>query len=178
MAKFKGKYRIESIRLKGHDYGSDGAYFITICTHRKRNFFGFITEGIVYLSEIGLLAKKFWEEIPIHFPHAILDEFVIMPDHMHGIIILKSSSPSGVMNNICDGERGVEKIQPKPGSIPVIVGSFKSVVTKFARKMNADFRWQTGYHDWVIRSSEHLQNTRKYVLDNPYVWSEKKDTFL
>ncbi len=88
MAKFKGKYRIESARLKGYDYSSEGSYFITICAHKMQHFFGHIENEKMHLNEIGKLAEKFWKEIPEHFPRAILHEFVIMPNHMHGIITL------------------------------------------------------------------------------------------
>lgn len=82
------KYRIESTRLQSWDYGSNGAYFITICTINRKHFFGNIQDGKMHLSEIGLLAEKHWLEIPQHFPFVSLGNFVVMPDHTHGILII------------------------------------------------------------------------------------------
>jgi putative transposase len=86
--KFKGKYRNETFRAQWWDYNSNGAYFITICTQNRVNYFGEIQDGQMILSEIGKLVHQFWMEIPNHFPHIRLGEFVIMPDHMHGILLL------------------------------------------------------------------------------------------
>lgn len=86
--KFQNKYRIASARLQTWDYGWNAAYFVTICTKNKECFFGNIVDGNMHLSETGIIAHKFWMEIPNHFPFAPLGEFIIMPDHMHGIIII------------------------------------------------------------------------------------------
>ena len=87
-ALFRNKYRIGSIRYRGFDYSSPGKYFITICTKNKLPYFGKIENGIMILSDPGLIANKCWQEIPNHFPFIELDEFFIMPDHLHGIIII------------------------------------------------------------------------------------------
>jgi len=86
--KFQNKYRIASARLQTWDYGWNAAYFVTICTQNKECFFGNIIDGKMHLSETGNIAQKFWIEIPNHFPFTRLGEFIIMPDHMHGIIII------------------------------------------------------------------------------------------
>ncbi|WP_298396842.1 transposase [Flavobacterium sp.] len=86
--KFKNKYRIPSTRLQTWDYSSNGAYFITICTKNREHFFGNIQNGIMQLSEIGILAKQYWMEIPNHFPFIELGNFVVMPNHVHGILII------------------------------------------------------------------------------------------
>ncbi len=91
--KFKGKYRNETFRAQWWDYNSNGAYFITICTQNRVHYFGEIQDGQMFLSEIGKLVYQFWMEIPNHFPHIILGEFVVMPDHMHGILILDRNVP-------------------------------------------------------------------------------------
>ena len=90
-ALFMNKYRIGSKRLKGFDYSSPGKYFITICIKNKITYFGKIENEEMILSELGEIAEKFWLEIPDHFPSIELDEFIIMPDHMHGIIIIRQS---------------------------------------------------------------------------------------
>jgi REP element-mobilizing transposase RayT len=86
--KFKGMYRSETFRAQWWDYNSNGAYFITICTQNRVHYFGEIQDGQMILSEIGKLVHQFWMEIPNHFPHIRFGEFVVMPDHMHGILIL------------------------------------------------------------------------------------------
>ncbi len=88
MEHFAGKYRIASSRLRGWDYASDGAYFVTICTADRKHFFGEIVDSRMQFSDMGRLAETHWRAIPQHFPFAALDAFVFMPDHMHGIIIL------------------------------------------------------------------------------------------
>jgi len=84
--KFKNKYTIASSRLPGYDYSQNGMYFVTICTKGHEEFFGRIEDGEMVLSEIGIVANKFWQEIPKHFPFVILDEFVVMPNHVHGVL--------------------------------------------------------------------------------------------
>jgi putative transposase len=86
---FKNKYRIEPCRLKGHDYSNGSRYFITICTHGKAIWFGNILNQQMILSEYGQIAKKLWQELPAHFSFVSLDEYVIMPDHVHGTNVPK-----------------------------------------------------------------------------------------
>lgn len=88
--KFQNKYRIESRRLKNWDYRNNGAYFITICTQNREHFFGKIIDKNMILNEIGLFANDFWAEIPNHFPFVELGNFQIMPNHMHGILIINN----------------------------------------------------------------------------------------
>ncbi len=88
MDNYQNKYRIASARLEGYDYGRNGAYFITICTKDRRHFFGEIVNGEMQLSAVGELAKIFWLEIPQHFPFVRLANFVVMPNHTHGILIV------------------------------------------------------------------------------------------
>lgn len=87
MSLYKNKYRIESSRLKKWDYSAPGHYFITICTKDRKCLFGNVTRGKMILSEMGKIAEQYWREIPDHFNHVKLDEFVVMPNHIHGIII-------------------------------------------------------------------------------------------
>jgi len=86
--KFQNKYRIPSARAAWWDYGDNASYFVTICTANKNHWFGQIKNGVMILSETGKLAEDCWNEIPQHFPHVVLDAFVIMPNHVHGIITI------------------------------------------------------------------------------------------
>ncbi|RYD76098.1 MAG: transposase, partial [Sphingobacteriales bacterium] len=85
---FRNKYRIDSARLKEYDYSRNGMYFITICTHEMVCYFGEIQDRKIILNETGKIAHKYWQEIPQHFPNCKLDEFIVMPNHVHGILIL------------------------------------------------------------------------------------------
>src|SRR5438034_634140 len=88
MTLYQNQYRVETTRLKGWDYASAGWYFVTICTREKQCIFGEMRKGLMMLSPIGEAARDCWVEIPWHFPHACLDEFVVMPNHMHGIVVM------------------------------------------------------------------------------------------
>ncbi|MBK7849604.1 MAG: transposase [Bacteroidetes bacterium] len=103
--KFRNKYRSESARLKNWDYGSNGAYFITICTKNREHFFGEIDPETqtMQLNQIGKLAEQFWLEIPVHFPFVELGEFVVMPNHTHGVLIIDKNETNGFGN---DGKLG------------------------------------------------------------------------
>jgi putative transposase len=85
---FKNKYRIDSARMNGYDYSHDGVYFVTICTHEKKICFGNVADGKMVLNELGLLADKYWLEIPQHFKNVILNEHIVMPNHVHGIVVI------------------------------------------------------------------------------------------
>jgi len=95
MAKYKNKYRIESARLQSWDYGANGAYFITICTKNRAHFFGNISDGHLKLSAMGHIANSCWYEIPNHFPFVELGAHVIMPNHVHGIVIINKTDTDG-----------------------------------------------------------------------------------
>lgn len=89
MEEYHNKYCVKSARLKNWDYSSQGHYFVTICAKDRASYFGRVIGGIVELSDIGGAAQECWKNIPAHFPHVELDEFVVMPNHVHGIIIIK-----------------------------------------------------------------------------------------
>ena len=104
--KFRDQYRVSSIRLPNWDYGSNAVYFITICTQNREFYFGKITEGKMNLSESGKMANHIWYEIPKHFSFVLLDEFVVMPDHIHGIIIINKSITDCHVGGSDDGNGG------------------------------------------------------------------------
>ena len=88
---FRNKYRNESVRLNSHDYSSGGTYFITLCTHMGMSYFGNISNGKMILSDSGKIAHNLWNEVPEHFSFVSLDEFVVMSNHVHGIVIIGSA---------------------------------------------------------------------------------------
>ena len=180
MKKFKNKYRIESFRLKSWDYRNDGSYFITIKTEDKKHFFGKIKDKIMHSNEIGELAEKFWMEIPEHFPFIELGSFVVMPNHTHGILIIENGTSHDKLQSendlqshkTSDIKKRMSEISPKAGSISTIIRSYKSVVSKHARKINPSFGWQAKFHDHIIRNSRSFERIQNYIVDNPENWDE------
>jgi REP element-mobilizing transposase RayT len=153
-----------SIRIPGYDYTQPGVYFVTVNTYNRRPLLGRIQANIVRLSRLGRLVRARWAEIPAHFSHVGLDEFVIMPDHIHAVLVLRSQgSPKA---------SGAEEQfgHPTAGSIPTIVRSFKGACTRHVRRALADSRyrlWQDGYYERVIRSEREWDRIRSYIRANP-----------
>ena len=177
MKKYNNKYRIESVRLKNWDYRNNGAYFITINTGNRKHFFGEIINSEMQLSPIGEYAENFWMEIPKHFPFVELGNFVVMPNHTHGILIINNTDSvmdKSLQCNDCTGNQYYSDISPKSGSISTIIRSYKSVVSKHARLLNPEFNWQPKFHDHVIRNSESFERIQNYIENNPSNWKEDK----
>jgi putative transposase len=174
---FRNKYRIEPCRLKGHDYSKGGRYFVTICTDNKTKCFGHILNNQMVLSDSGQIAKKLWYELPEHFPFVSMDEFVVMPDHIHGIIIIDPQpKPQSQPQQQSQPQPQIpttgfiSSISPKHGSLASVIRSYKSAVSKYWHPTIRDFSWQSGYHDHLIRSGNELKRIRKYIIDNPINW--------
>ncbi|MDR9399065.1 transposase [Salibacter sp.] len=164
MTNHRKKFKDETNRLKNWDYGSNAAYFVTICTADRNHFFGEIKNTKMYLSDIGQVANQYWSEIPDHFPFVKLDAFVIMPDHIHGIIIIdKQIHPN-------DSVIQPNKFGPQSQNLGSIVRGFKTGVTKYARMNDIEFKWQSRYHDHIIRNEKSFYRIRKYIIDNPKNW--------
>jgi REP element-mobilizing transposase RayT len=170
--KFKNKFRIETTRLKDYDYSSNGAYFITLCADKFKQYFGKIENERVFLSVSGVFAEQCWREIPDHFPFIQIDEFVIMPNHVHGIIIIDSAPCRDVAGNVSTEIKndGMSKISPKKGTISSVIRSYKSAVTKAGNANKLPFKWQSGFYEHVIRNNDDLQLTREYIVNNPMKW--------
>jgi putative transposase len=178
------RYRNNSLRYAGRDYSLPGKYFVTICTANKTQWFGNVLNSKMHLSEIGHIASQIWYEIPVHFPFISLDAIMVMPDNIHGIIVINRSivpltagavqAPPLPRNDETHQENvTMSSISPKPGSLSVIVRSYKSAVTKHAHKSDSHFSWQRGFHDNIICTSGQLSRIRKYILDNIRNWHRK-----
>jgi len=178
MGLYQNKYRIESIRLTNWDYSNPGKYFVTICTKNRKCLFGKINDGKMLFNDIGSIANKFWAEIPVHFPNVELDEFVIMPNHVHGIVVILHSrrdvacnvstpiAPNTQINNF------MSSISPKKQSLSTIIRSFKSAVTNWCTLNNyKDFKWQERFYDEIIRNEISLIRIREYIRKNPLNWN-------
>ncbi len=201
MDKFKNKYRIPSARLQSWDYSANGAYFITICTKNRQHFLGEIVEtpnlgvsnnnnnlgvSTMQLNELGQLAEQYWLQIPSHFPFIELGNFVVMPNHTHGILIVDKpividvAIPTVNMPNVETPNLGVsttiggknEKWQLY--TIGLIINQYKRIVTINARKTHAGFGWQPRFHDHVIRNAQSFENIQNYIANNPSSWDKDK----
>jgi len=181
--KFHNKYRISSTRLQNWDYGWNASYFITICVKNRKHFFGEILDGEMQLSDIGEYANQFWNEITNHFPFVTLDAFVVMPNHIHGIVIIDKPGDGKKLSNDAPDDAMVNtnpiyphknqqmaNISPKPGSLSTIIRSYKSVVTKNARQIHPDFVWQSRFNDHIIRNDISFQRIKNYIINNPRNW--------
>ncbi len=193
---FKNKYRIPSARLPGWDYSRNGNYFVTICVRNRECVFGKIEHGSAILSEIGNIAVHCWLDIPKHFPFVKLDEFIIMPNHVHGIKVIdhidneiminpnRSSRDAAcnVSTTACNvsttntNTTQFSRISPKRGSLPSIIRSYKSAVTKLVNNKfsTLTFAWQSRYHDRIIRNEKELFHVRNYINQNPIRWDENE----
>ena len=169
MALFKDKYRIESSRLKGWDYRNPGYYFVTICTGGRKHYFGHIARGDMYLLPIGEIAAQYWHGIPEHHTGIELDEFVVMPNHIHGIIVIRGNVETFHGTSLpTTGKPTMSEISPKAGSLGIVMRSYKSAVSRWAGlNGHTDFAWQTRYHDHVIRDENSLDKIRQYIVNNP-----------
>ncbi len=199
MSKFKNKYRIESSRLKNWDYGSNGKYFVTICTKNMECYFGDIvsvdtivpidsiaeTQNFALLQSdqldqlyqsrklyehrytpIGQIAFDYWKEIPNHFPFVIPDEFIIMPNHVHGIISINKPIREKWQPN---------KFGPQSQNLGSIIRGFKAAVKKYSTLKNINFEWLPRYYDTVIRGEKRLNAVRQYIINNPAKWLENEN---
>ena len=177
--KFQNNYRISSARLQSWNYGNNGAYFITICTQNREHYFGKIINREMHLNEIGKLAEQYWIEIPNHFPFVELGNYVVMPNHVHGIVIINKINDN-VETRHClvstdetnqNKTIGQTRFQNQgKNTISSIIGSYKSIVTKMSRNIHADFGWQSRFHDHIIRNAQSFENIQDYILENPNKW--------
>lgn len=164
MSLYKNKYRVESARLKGWDYSSNGYYFLTICTKNRKHYFGEIVDSKMDLNAIGILTENFWKKIPEYSPYVSLDAFVIMPNHMHGILVIDEPHVETPKLGVSTNKHW------KSGTIGVIINQFKRICTINARKINPDFAWQPRFYDHIIRDEESLENIQNYIHKNPQMW--------
>ena len=165
MTLFQGKYRRTSLRLSGWDYTQDGFYFVTVCTRKQGCFLGEIKDGLMRLSEIGNIIAEEWQKITEVRENVLLDQWVVMPNHVHGIIQINHSV--GATRRVAPTPIG-----PVSGSIGAIIGQFKSITTKRIKKIDDTINsiWQRNYYEHVIRDDFDLNRIREYINNNPVQW--------
>lgn len=186
------RHHRQSIRLRGYDYTQAGAYFATICTLNRACLFGEVVNGEMRLNDPGQMVQTVWNELPVFYPGVDIDGSIVMPNHMHGIIVLVGAAPRGRPDDICDGhphdirdgrpDSGQPQGQPQGVaptlSLPDVVHRFKTMTTKrYADGVKQSgwpaFHgrlWQRNYYEHIIRNEESLDRTRQHILDNPARW--------
>ncbi|MNK06591.1 Transposase IS200 like protein [compost metagenome] len=200
MKLFNNKYRIDSARLNNWDYSQNAVYFITICSGNKEHYFGEIKDGKMYLSDIGEIADIFLNQIPDHFNFTAIDAYVVMPNHIHILLVInrpvskveilhsdiiqKGITDEDIFINVretlqcnvsTDGKNEfMAQISPKKGSVSTIIRSYKSAVSKEARTINYGFLWQERFHDHIVRNDSSYYKIKNYILDNPANWDKDK----
>ena len=200
MEKFKGKYRIPSARWQNWDYRWAGAYFVTICTKGREHLFGEIVDKRMVYSHVGVIADILWCEIKNHTKNVELAEYIVMPNHVHGILILNGDNVSvpvvgtfsvvGTLHATSlqptepqptepqpeppTKNQTMSNISPKSGSVSTVIRSYKSAVTMHARRLGFQMEWQTRFHDHVIRNDAEYQRIAQYIINNPLNWPSDK----
>jgi REP element-mobilizing transposase RayT len=175
----KGKYRSDTIRLQKWDYNWNASYFITICTENRAHFFGEIINKKIHLSEVGQIAQQIWLEIPKQFDYVKLEAFIVMPNHIHGIVHVSKTNEHYKIDNqnvITQFQGGITK-----GKNPMlhqnlsrIMRWYKGRVTYEARKINTNFGWQSRFYENRIRNSVSHDNITRYIIKNPELWKEDR----
>jgi putative transposase len=172
-------------RLADYDYRWEGLYFITICTENRMPFFGEVKDSMMELSDEGQIAHDYWLDLEQHWPRVFLGEFVVMPNHVHGILGLEGIAAKSPMKKekdlavlstatlAAEGKEIMATLSPKAGSISRIIGSYKAACTKMIRSVsNEPFGWQPRFHDRIIRGQRELIHIENYILSNPANWQE------
>ena len=166
-----------SIRLKGYDYSQNGAYFITLCTQDRKPIFGKILDGEMQLSQFGIITRDEWLRTSEIRKNVEMDEFVVMPNHFHGIIVIDNLSGTGTLQLAPTVERFGK---PTSNTIPTIIRGYKAAVTKQINSLNINAGvynmperiWQRNYYEHVIRNEASLTKIREYIMSNPLNWQE------
>ncbi len=169
--RFKNKYRIPSTRMRTWDYSSSGWYYVTICTKNRICYFGEIKNRKMKLSIVGKQAKNYWIEITDHFKNVTLDEYNVLPNHVHGIIII-TNIRRDVINHVSTNKK---KSPMGSKSLGEMIRWFKGRTTFEARKNFPNFSWQSRFYDHIIRDQQSLNKIRWYIRNNHLKWDEDEE---
>jgi len=151
-----------SIRLRGYDYSQPGSYYVTLCTQGKEHLFGQIVEGEMHRDELGDYVAGCWQWLAKQYPYVVLDEWTVMPNHLHGIIV------------ITDGTGGSRTAPTKRKPLGRLIGAFKTVSTDRVNEMRGtpgSLLWQRDLYEHIIRNEDELNKIREYIRTNPLRWA-------
>jgi REP element-mobilizing transposase RayT len=186
------KHHRRSIRLKGYDYSQAGGYFVTICTEDRECLFGEIIDGEMNLSDLGRLIEQCWRDLPQRFPWVSIDEFVVMPNHVHGVIWINREDGVGApfasneQDSIHPSEKPIQQMGKKllrakdapTSNLGYVVGAYKSItgiryrigVSRHKWNESCETLWQRNYYEHIIRGEKDLNAIRTYIRNNPINW--------
>ena len=177
-----------SIRLNDYDYSQEGAYFVTICTYQRLELFGKIKENVMFLDHRGEIAHNMWDTLPERFPGVELDHCIVMPNHIHGILVRTQRLAPKIVNT------DIKKIHNQPSTertnmlltsrkspyrtqmLYEMIRAFKAVTSYHVRRsgQTPEFGWQREYYEHIIRDSKELDRIRTYIINNPSRWQQDK----
>jgi len=166
-SRFRQKYRIETTRLDGFDYSKPGNYFITICTKDRKPLFGEIIDEKIRLSETGKIVSECWSDLPNHYQNIILDEFIVMPNHIHGIIIIRNGLDNNSKHGLSEFIRAFKSFSSRR------INELRKSKIVDVRTVETGLRpvsttiWQPRFYDRIIRSDNALNRIRLYIKNNP-----------
>jgi REP element-mobilizing transposase RayT len=164
-------------RLKNFNYSSSGYYFVTMCTKNRQEYFGNIINNKMILNEYGKITEHYWLEIPKHFNNVKLDEFIVMPNHVHGIIVIKNIFNPVGNRHACSLQNAICRRQNQ--LLSNIINLYKSTTSKFIHRSGINsFRWQKSFYDHIIRNEYSLFGILQYIRDNPRNWDEDRNNLI
>ncbi len=165
-----------SIRLNGYDYAGDGAYFVTICVQGRECLFGKVAEGDVRLNPAGEIVKDVWERLPERFPAIVLDQFVVMPNHFHGIIVMNDVGALLAAPRMSDVvTQGAASGAPTLGGIMRAFKSVSAITINRLRDNSGVPVWQRNYYERILRNDGELDRARRYIRENPLKWDSDRE---
>jgi putative transposase len=187
--KFQNQYRIPSARARWHAYDG-GAYYLTVCTAHREHYFGEIADGEMHLSVIGQFVANNLQNVSTHYQYAEIPLFVVMPNHLHAIVLIDCKKTPNPRRNAAQSCRDVarrvstipmendftgknakmQEIANQSGWLSVCTGGIKSAVTKYARENNIDFEWQSRFHDHIVRDTNEMNRIADYIENNVAQW--------
>lgn len=178
MDKFRGKYRIPSDRAAWHEYDA-GVYFVTICTAERAHYFGEIDDGVMQLSEIGIIVKDCFARLSSCYPYAEIPLFVIMPNHVHAIVVISGNDANG--ND--DGRDAIHRVSVLTAtateiprnpmtskSLGTVIRGMKARVSRAAHRKGISFGWQARFYDHIIRNIHEMNRIAEYIENNAAEW--------
>ena len=172
------KHHRRTIRLKDYDYSQPGWYFVTVCAQNREMLFGDVVDGKMVLNDTGQMVQETWEWLATQYPYVELDTSVIMPNHLHGIVVIVDDCRGDLGKG---GSRTAPTTQPtktaKRKPIGRLIGTFKTVTTKQINELNnppGAKLWQHNYYEHIIRDEPELNRIRQYIIENPLKWKDDK----
>lgn len=182
------KHHRRTIRLKGYDYSQAGAYFVTVCTQNRECLFGDIVSGEMQNNSAGEMIQRVWNELPVKYSDVAIDEFIVMPNHIHGIIVIEGNDCRGEVSSPALSSSGLTtnpSIQKGGDTPPLLVPTIGRIIAYLkylsAKQINLFSNstgtplWQRNYYERIIRNENELNRIREYIINNPALWLEDEN---